>query len=75
LYKAGRAVNRVASANDSVDEKDSANPNNNQSVIFPSNGNTASIRFVATDAAPFEIFATTSVNTAIGEAEIDVSWY
>lgn len=75
MYKAGRAVNRVASANDSVDEKDSANPNNNQSVIFPSLGNTASIRFEATNAAPFELTATTSVNTAIGEADIDVSWY
>lgn len=75
MYKAGRAVNRVASANDSVDEKDSANPNNNQSVIFPSAGNTASIRFEATNAAPFETITVNSVNTAIGQAKIDVSWY
>jgi hypothetical protein len=54
LYKSGRAVNRVASANDSVDEKDTANPNNNQSVIFPSAGNTKSIRFEKTTTAPFE---------------------
>lgn len=74
MYKAGRAVNRVASANDSVDEKDSANPNNNQSVIFPSAGNTASIRFEATDAAPLEA-GTDATYTAIGQANIDVSWY
>jgi hypothetical protein len=74
LYKAGRAVNRVASANDSVDEKDSANPNNNQSVIFPSAGNTASIRFEATNAFPFET-AIAATYTAIGQADIDVSWY
>jgi len=74
LYKAGRAVNRVASANDSVDEKDSANPNNNQSVIFPSLGNTASIRFEATSADDFET-SHKFLYTAIGEAKIDVSWY
>jgi len=75
LYKAGRAVNRVASANDSVDEKRTDNPNNNQKVIFASAGNTASIRFEATNAAPFELTTVTSVNTAIGAADIDVSWY
>jgi hypothetical protein len=75
LYKSGRAVNRVSSANDSVDEKDTANPNNNQRVIFQSAGTTESIRFKRTTAASFELAATTSVNTAIGAATIDVSWY
>jgi hypothetical protein len=74
LYKAGRAVNRVASANDSVDEKYTTNPNNNQSVIFPSAGNTASIRFEPTNAAPVELLTGTGF-AAIGAADIDVSWY